>query len=141
MPTTASRNHHAARSGTSLHVICAEDDVDICNALQGILEMFGHRVTCAFNGKEALACIRRSPTPVDLLITDHQMPVMSGCELVARARKSGYAGRILIYCTPLSYKDAALYRRFGVTEFLEKPALVNAIINAVQSPSGTLLHV
>lgn len=63
-----------------------------------IAEELGYRVAEAENGEEALARCRLAMP--DLVITDWQMPVMSGVEFVARLRAIPGAGRAkVMFCT------------------------------------------
>jgi CheY-like chemotaxis protein len=52
-----------------------------------MLEHLGHEVVLAASADEALG-IAHSETPIDLVITDHAMPGMTGAELIARLRES-----------------------------------------------------
>jgi CheY-like chemotaxis protein len=51
-----------------------------------MLEDLGHRVIGASSGQHALDVIR-SEQPIDLLVTDHVMPGMTGLELAAASRE------------------------------------------------------
>ncbi len=63
-----------------------------------IAEELGYRVAEAENGEEALARCRQAMP--DLVITDWQMPVMSGVEFVARLRAIPGADRArVMFCT------------------------------------------
>ncbi len=62
--------------------LVADDDAAICNLVQMLLELQGHDVLCAANGSEALDLFRNSKDPVELVITDVDMPEMNGIELV-----------------------------------------------------------
>lgn len=50
-----------------------------------LLEDLGHQVVEADSGQEALECLAQRPE-IDLLITDHAMPGMTGSELIDAAR-------------------------------------------------------
>ena len=83
--------HLADRSiGGVLHVIAVDDDPLVLMNTAAMLEDLGHIVTEARSGAEAIAHIR-SGVPVDLVVTDHAMPQMTGSELVQllRAERPG----------------------------------------------------
>jgi CheY-like chemotaxis protein len=65
---------------TAPRVLLAEDDVDARELLAMLLRDAGYEVEEAGDGREALASIVREPP--SLLITDCNMPNMSGNELV-----------------------------------------------------------
>ncbi len=68
----------------SLNILVAEDNA--INRLVAIrmLELAGHQVALATNGKEALAALDQRP--FDLVLMDAQMPVMDGFEATAQIR-------------------------------------------------------
>ena len=67
------------------HILVADDEQNTLMTMQFILEVANYRVTTAENGQEALDKIlksRNTDSPVDLLITDIQMPGLTGLELI-----------------------------------------------------------
>ncbi|KJC58056.1 chemotaxis protein CheY [Bradyrhizobium sp. LTSPM299] len=63
-------------------ILFVDDDPLIAMSTTEMLEDLGHRVIGANSGLRALE-ILRSDQPIDLMMTDHMMPGMSGIELVA----------------------------------------------------------
>jgi PAS domain S-box-containing protein len=74
---------HAARSAVILFV---DDDPLIAMSTTEMLEDLGHRVIPANSGRHALE-ILESSEPIDLMMTDHVMPGMTGIELAAHSRE------------------------------------------------------
>jgi two-component system cell cycle sensor histidine kinase/response regulator CckA len=68
-------------SDERLRILIVDDDVSIRKILYRILENGGYDVLSAGSGPEALAICDRSSPGVDLLITDYNMPEMTGLEL------------------------------------------------------------
>ncbi len=64
-------------------VLVVDDDPLVLENSAAMLEDLGHRVIEARSGREALALMRRART-LDLVLTDHAMPEMTGVELAAR---------------------------------------------------------
>ena len=67
------------------HILVADDEQNALLTMQFILEVADYSVTTAKDGKEALSKIleaRKGSKPVDLLITDIQMPGLTGLELM-----------------------------------------------------------
>lgn len=73
-------------NGDALHILAVDDDPLILMNISAMLDDLGHRVSEACSGKEAMACLHADDS-IDLLITDHSMPLMTGADLVDEARK------------------------------------------------------
>jgi signal transduction histidine kinase len=69
----------------SCRVLLVDDDAEVTTATAAMLEQLGHRVLVASSGAGALE-ILDGAQPIDLVITDHAMPGMSGFELATRIR-------------------------------------------------------
>jgi CheY-like chemotaxis protein len=63
-------------------VLIAEDEALIALSLSDLLEAEGYKVSIARDGVEALAEVRRLGEELDALITDLNMPGMSGEDLI-----------------------------------------------------------
>ncbi|WP_156655643.1 response regulator, partial [Methylobacterium platani] len=64
-------------------VLVVDDDPLVLENSAAMLEDLGHRVIEARSGQEALALARRART-LDLVLTDHAMPEMTGLQLAER---------------------------------------------------------
>jgi PAS domain S-box-containing protein len=67
-------------------ILFVDDDPLIAMSTTEMLEDLGHRVIGANSGFHALD-ILRSEQPIDLMMTDHMMPGMTGLELAAASRQ------------------------------------------------------
>ena len=65
-------------------ILLVDDENAIRDSLYALLEGDGYEVLAASNGPDGLTIFRQSTPPIDLLVTDYNMPQMSGLEL-ARA--------------------------------------------------------
>ena len=81
--TPAPRPQKVKRSAVILFV---DDDPLIAMSTTEMLEDLGHRVIGASSGRHALDIIK-SEQPIDLMMTDHVMPGMTGIELAAASRQ------------------------------------------------------
>jgi CheY-like chemotaxis protein/two-component sensor histidine kinase len=66
------------------HILYLDDDDTLVFLVRRLLERRGYRVTAMLNQQDAINAVRDNPTGFDLLLTDFNMPGMSGLE-VARA--------------------------------------------------------
>ena len=67
-------------------ILLVDDDAHIARVLSIWLTRHGHTALCAANGKAALACLRARP--VDLVITDMNMPELDGLAFIKELRRS-----------------------------------------------------
>jgi len=79
-------------------ILVVDDEESIQKLLTGVLEMDGHEVQIATNGREALDRLAREP--FDLVISDVKMPVMGGADLYRRLQEQGSPlARRLVFIT------------------------------------------
>lgn len=85
-------------------LMLAEDSNFYRNLLHSYLTASGYDVVIAKDGQEAWELLQREP--VDLLITDIEMPKMTGLELTRKIRESEKLRRLpIIAVTSLSSED------------------------------------
>ena len=78
-------------------ILIVDDETHIVNVLSVTLQSAGLRVTCAYDGREAVRCAL-GETP-DLIITDDQMPQMDGpalCEALKQFKKTYHTPIIML---------------------------------------------
>jgi CheY-like chemotaxis protein len=68
-----------------LIVIVVDDDSLVLTNMAAMLEDLGHRVFEASSGRQALEILHQEST-IDLVITDHAMPQMTGLQLIQQIR-------------------------------------------------------
>src|SRR4249919_1220120 len=62
-------------------ILLAEDDVGVQFFVRSLLKADGFTILTASDGKAALEASRNYPGPIDLLLSDVEMPRMDGLEL------------------------------------------------------------
>jgi two-component system response regulator YesN len=120
-----------------LEVLLVDDEPFILQGLQLLVdwEKEGYHISTASNGKEAYDFV--SNNPVDLIISDIKMPVMTGIELLKAIRTeldkdiyfvilSGYA--------EFSYAQEAL--RFDCTDYILKPVESEQLLSILRKVSA-----
>lgn len=107
-----------------LRILLVEDEPPILRDILSILEKLSDSccvIATATNGKDALSILEHSGNDIDLLLTDIQMPVVNGLELI-EAVKNNYPE---ISCVILSGYNEFEYAKsaiqLGVCEYLLKP--------------------
>ncbi len=110
-----------AQAGTR-KALAADDSKSMLALYRNILTDLGFEPLIASNGEEAYAFVEAGEF-ADVVITDMNMPVMDGMELVGRLRAiMGYEDvPILMVTTESESSQRALAGKTGVTDFLTKP--------------------
>ena len=85
-PEVESPPHRLHKVNRSAVILFVDDDPLIAMSTTEMLEDLGHHVIGASSGLHALD-ILRSEQPLDLMVTDHVMPGMTGVELAAASRE------------------------------------------------------
>lgn len=75
------------------HILLVDDDDDIRELVILRLEIAGHDVDSATNGKIGLE--KALKTNYDLILMDMHMPIMDGHEAIRQLRKFDYKGKII----------------------------------------------
>lgn len=110
--------------------------VDDCATTRKLLSYMvrdkGYRISCASNGIEALEIL--AANPVDLVITDLNMPQMDGLELSKSLREQEvYRGLpIIMVTTEASEADKELGKKAGVTAYLTKPITPQRLLYEIE---------
>jgi CheY-like chemotaxis protein len=86
----------AERGSSSFTILVVDDDVMIAEVTAALLEDLQHAVIVANSAAEALDHLRERGQEIDLLLTDHAMPGMTGIELAAKVREEWPALRIIL---------------------------------------------
>lgn len=111
-----------------LRILLVDDHVESIEPLTRLLEMCGHTVTAAFSAADALTEAGRGR--FDLLMSDLDMPVTDGCELLRRLRAMYPLHAIAISAhtgDPLAKQAAAA----GYHCLLIKPLRFDEVVEAI----------
>jgi CheY-like chemotaxis protein len=103
------------------------------NLLRAILESEGHQVCEAFDGSEALTILTNSN--MDLVISDANMPVMSGYKLISKIREDvrfKHIAFILYTASSTSAGSEKLAEELGVDIYLRKTGSIKEIVQAIK---------
>jgi PAS domain S-box-containing protein len=76
-------------------VLVVDDEAEVRALIAEVLRGSGYHVVVAPDGDAAIALLERAARPVDLLVTDVVMPVMSGTDLAARVTTASPSTRVL----------------------------------------------
>ncbi len=126
MLTMRSPGFEKRASGRTLLVV--EDDVDIREALDGLLSLEGFRVAGCCNGREALDWLRASPKP-DLILLDLMMPLMDGWQFRVAQKNDPTLSSIPVLA--LSADATAKAAAIDADAYLKKPVDYETLIDTI----------
>ena len=113
-------------------VLVADDEIHIIHVVAIKLRNNGYEVIAANNGAEAydLAC-REKP---DIVVTDYQMPLMTGIELIAKLRADERTKDIpVVLLTARSFAVTQEQQEsLGVSSCLSKPFSPKELLKTIQ---------
>lgn len=115
----------------SKKVLVVDDEAHILHVVSMKLKNAGYEVLTAMDGEEALD-IWPSENP-DLLITDFQMPLMTGLELCARLRADGCRTPIIMLTARGFDLEADEMAQAGISSVLAKPFSPRELLGKVDS--------
>ncbi len=116
-----------------LSILLVDDESAQLMLLQMLLVQEGYHVLTASNGQEALELFRKNPD-IRLVVTDLNMPVMDGYELIQHIRKEQSRYIYMIVLTSNEGKKSVVKAlNYGADDFLTKPALNEELQLRIQS--------
>lgn len=113
------------------HVLLVEDDPAVRRVCARALELAGHTVTVAEDGREGVEALDRIGDHLDLVVTDVMLPEVSGME-VARAAKEDRPGRPVLIMSGYAEENVDPATLPPPARYLSKPFQVDQLTEAVR---------
>lgn len=127
---------------SEIKILIAEDEPNIALALKTIVQKVvpSASINVVSNGREALDTIK--VTTYKLIISDWNMPVMTGLDLLTALRKKNASiNTPFIMLTARGDKESVISAvKNGVTEYIAKPFDNQQVIDKVQKFLGYVDH-
>ena len=118
-------------------IVVADDSISVRKFVARLLEKHGYRVKLAADGLEAAELV--SQHGCHLVITDLEMPRMTGYELMAQLRQSPSTRRIPVIVVTsragAKHRDRAI--KEGAAAFLTKPVQEEQLVATVEQLTGS----
>lgn len=112
------------------HILVVDDEQPIADILQFNLEKEGYKVTCAYDGLEALRKV--DEVNPDLILLDIMLPLKDGMEVCREVRKK-YEMPIIMLTAKDSEIDKVLGLEFGADDYVTKPFSTRELIARVKA--------
>jgi len=121
-------------------VLVVDDDLEMRIALQETLERAGCDVTVVSNGEEGVNSL--DGEPFDIVITDVQMPKMTGMDLLREVKKKSPQTAVIMITAYGTIDNAVEAMKEGAFDYILKPFSAEAIetavwrVSAKKTPAG-----
>ena len=112
------------------NILICDDQPDIVNALKIYLAPEGYNLFAAYNGHEALECVRRED--IHLILMDVMMPKMDGLTAVSRIRTFSNVPIILLTAKSET-QDLVQGLNTGADDYITKPFVPAEVLARVRS--------
>ena len=123
-----------AQTNSSQYILFVDDSVAIREASAKVLICSGYHVDVAEDGEDGWGALHA--TSYDLLITDHNMPKLSGVELVKKLRAAHMELPVVLTSAALPTKELTENPRLEFAATLLKPFTVAELLQTVRSILG-----
>lgn len=110
-------------------ILIVEDNRELLRLCRDVLKANGYDVTLASRGEEALALL--TDGKFDLLLTDIQLPGLSGLEVAGKLRSRGFDLPVVAMTAYGTMETAIQALTLGVDEFIVKPFTAEHLGNIV----------
>jgi PAS domain S-box-containing protein len=114
------------------HVLLVDDEKDLVDIVGSMLERLGYRVTACTGSLEALALFKQDPRGFDIVVSDFNMPGLTG-DLLAQQILSIRGDIPVIICTGFSRTfDQERATAIGVRRILLKPLTMETVAHGLR---------
>ena len=118
--------------GSRASILFADDEQAIRNLVKTYLGKYGYRLTTCKNGEEAWKIFSSNPQQWDLVVTDQNMPKMTGMDLIDKIRGVRTDIPIILatgYSENISAHD---FVSLNISAMLRKPTPMNKLVEYIQ---------
>jgi DNA-binding response OmpR family regulator len=110
-------------------ILLANGDGEVARGLSNALQAAGHRVLSAANGREAQSLLSHMQEGIDLLVTDADLPGLSGLDLAADSTRTCASRPVLL----ISGRPVPPEAELSAWDYLPKPVDPREFIEVVES--------
>lgn len=119
---------------TVTKALVAEDDRALADIIRLALTRGGYQVTVAHDGKKALTLATNSK--FDVVVSDYQMPLLNGEQLLSGIRAGGASQEALLFlCSAKSFEldSERIRKELGLSSVFFKPFSLGELVTTIKS--------
>ncbi len=114
------------------HILVVDDEKNIVETMKQMLISLGYQVTAHLKSLEAIQDFENRPNEFELVITDMNMPDITGVELTERLHAKNSATPIIL-CTGFSKSlNEQKYKAHGFRKILMKPVIMRDLATGIR---------
>lgn len=117
-------------------ILVVDDNRELCENLKDIIDSIGHKVTCAFDGHEAIETVLKDPP--DIVIMDIQMPGVDGLTALQQIKQLAPAARIFLMTGHPNQQIIDRAEREGARAILHKPLDVQRLLQLIHNDENPI---
>lgn len=114
---------------TGGRVLVVDDHRQARESIADVLRHVGHDVSCCSSAAEALQVVDKES--FDCVVTDLQMPGMTGIEFIIQLERRQYGAQVVMVTAHASVSSAVEAMRHGAFDYIEKPFDVDQLESLV----------
>ncbi|WP_162520773.1 CHASE domain-containing protein [Pseudaquabacterium pictum] len=118
-------------------ILYVDDDEVVALTALALLQRAGHTVRVAASGEAALAALGATGGQVDVVVTDFNMPGLSGLGVAEAVRQASPGTRVILVSGLVTDDLRQRARQLGIPEVLPKEELLERLLHAVQQALAT----
>ncbi|MBB6095352.1 PAS domain S-box-containing protein [Povalibacter uvarum] len=131
-PISASSAAEASSSrGSNQHILYVDDEESLVVLVTRILERNGYRCTGMTDARAAVELVKQDAAQFDLVLTDMNMPGMSGIDVAREVMAIRRDLPVVITTGYVRATDVAVTREIGVRDLILKPDTIEELANTI----------
>lgn len=102
-----------------IKLLTVDDELDVCDFIKDFFSLRGYMVYTAFNGKDALAVVKKESPKIVFL--DIIMPDINGLEVLKQIKEIDSNIKVIMVSVADDKETREKARQLGADEFIRKP--------------------
>ena len=121
----------------SLTLLCVEDNKTTQLLYEALFEDYAKNIFFAYDGQEGFE--KFSEENIDIIITDYDMPICNGMEMIEKIRSVDKNVPIILVSAIESVDIIVEALRLNVNNFIRKPIINHEVLEAIANASKLLI--
>ncbi len=125
---TVTRTYQKTNNFQNYNILFIDDEEMITSSITKILTKKGFRIKSFNNPENAYEHFKKNKKTYDIIITDQNMPKITGIELVSKIRILNNKVPIILCSGYNSVVNKSNIQDYQINEYMEKPVMINELL-------------